>query len=47
MKDRKFILILIAITVIGLMATAAHAIYIAYAFERSSIIQLIAREVWW
>ena len=46
MSDKKFIRILIIVVVIGLILTAAHALYITHAYERSSIIQLIARELW-
>ena len=46
MSDRKFIRILIIIVLIGIIFTAAHAIYICYAYQNSSIIQFIARELW-
>lgn len=46
MSDRKFIRILIIIILIGIMITIAHAIYICHAYQNSSIIQFIARELW-
>ncbi|MBO5448101.1 MAG: hypothetical protein J5994_02120 [Ruminococcus sp.] len=46
MSDRKFIRILIIIILIGIIVTVAHAIYIYFAYQNSSIIQFIARELW-
>ncbi len=46
MSDRKFIRILIIIVLIGIMITVVHAIYICHAYQKSSIIQFIARELW-
>ena len=46
MSDRKFIRILIIIILIGIIITAAHSIYICYAYQHSSIIQFIAKELW-
>ena len=46
MTDRKFIRILIIVAVIGLVLTITHAVYIGYSYPRSSIIQFIARELW-
>ncbi|MDE6252870.1 MAG: hypothetical protein K2M78_09585 [Lachnospiraceae bacterium] len=46
MSDRKFIRILIIVILIGIIITAAHSIYIYYAYRNSSIIQFIARELW-
>ncbi|MBD5540720.1 MAG: hypothetical protein HDR00_05925 [Lachnospiraceae bacterium] len=46
MSDRKFIRILIVIVLMGIMITALHAIYICHAYQESSIIQFIARELW-
>ena len=46
MSDRKFIRILIIINLIGIIITVAHAIYICHAYQNSSIIQFIARELW-
>ena len=46
MSDYKFIRILIAIILIGTIITAVHSIYICYAYQNSSIIQFIARELW-
>ncbi len=47
MSDKKFIKILIAVIVVCLLITIAHAIYICYAYENSSIIQFISREKGW
>ncbi|MBP5431699.1 hypothetical protein [Ruminococcus sp.] len=46
MSDRRFIRILIAIVLIGLLLTAAHLIFIYHAYQNSSVIQFIARELW-
>jgi len=46
MNERKFIKILIAVILVGLVITAAHLIYIGFAYQNSSIIQFIARELW-
>lgn len=46
MSDRRFIRLLILIAVIGILVTAAHAVYICLAYQNSSIIQFIAREPW-
>lgn len=46
MRDRRFIRILLVIVLIGIMITAVHSIYICYAYQNSSIIQFIARELW-
>ena len=46
MSDRKFIRILIIIVLIGIMITVVHSIYICHAYQGSSIIQFIARELW-
>ena len=46
MSDRTFLRILIAVASAGMIATAAHCIYICLAYQNSSIIQFIARELW-
>jgi hypothetical protein len=46
MSDRKFIKILIIVALIGMIATIAHCVYIYFAYQNSSIIQFIARELW-
>lgn len=46
MSDRKFRIILNTIIVLGLLLTIAHAVYIYFAYQDSSIIQFIARESW-
>ena len=46
MSDRAFIRLLILVASVGMIATAAHCIYICFAYRDSSIIQFIARELW-
>ncbi len=46
MKERRFIKALIITVLIGLVITAVHLIYIYVAYQNSSIIQFIARELW-
>jgi len=46
MNDRKFIRMLIVVALTGMTVTIAHCIYICYAYQNSSIIQFIARELW-
>ncbi|MBO7473594.1 MAG: hypothetical protein J6U00_06270 [Ruminococcus sp.] len=46
MSDRRFIRMLIAVVLIGLLLTAAHLIFIYRAYQNSSVIQFIARELW-
>lgn len=46
MSRRRFYTILIIVAAIGLIATVAHCIYIYHAYQNSSIIQFIAREIW-
>lgn len=46
MSDSKFIRILIIVALLGLIATIAHCVYICFAYQNSSIIQFIARELW-
>ena len=46
MSNKTFKRILITECIIGIAITAAHAIYIYYAYQHSSIIQFIARELW-
>ena len=46
MKGRKYIKALIITVLIGLVITAVHLIYIYFAYQNSSIIQFIARELW-
>ena len=46
MSNKTFIRILIVISVVGVLLTAAHMAYIAYAYGNSSIIQFVAREYW-
>ena len=46
MSDRAFVRTLIIISLIGTAATVAHSIYIYFAYQNSSIIQFVAREIW-
>lgn len=46
MSDRTFIRLLVVIAVTGVLVTLAHAVYICFAYQNSSIIQFIARELW-
>ena len=46
MSRKKFFIILIAVLLVGTILTAAHMVYICKAYENSSIIQFVAREMW-
>ena len=46
MKRPSFGCILLAVTLILSLLTAAHALYIVRAYENASVIQFIAREMW-
>ena len=46
MSDKKFGIIIAAVTVAGVVITALHAAYIAYAYQQSSIIYFISKELW-
>lgn len=46
MSDKTFIKILIALCVIGLLLTLAHAAYIYFAYQNSSIIYFVSKEIW-
>lgn len=46
MSNRTFLRILITVVLIGMLATIAHCVYIYFAYQNSSIIQFIARELW-
>ncbi|MBO4327068.1 MAG: hypothetical protein J5950_07335 [Clostridia bacterium] len=46
MSDRRFQIILIVISVIGIIATLLHVIFAIMAYRNSSIIQFVAREYW-
>ncbi|MBR1862223.1 MAG: hypothetical protein IJ796_10280 [Lachnospiraceae bacterium] len=47
MKKSGFLKILVCIAVLGMLITVAHAVYIYHAYNYSSIIQFVAREMWW
>ena len=46
MSDRTFLRLWITVVLLGMLATIAHCIYIYFAYQNSSIIQFIARELW-
>lgn len=46
MKDRNFLKVLLIVTVLCVILTVAHAVYAVDAYDRSSIIEFIAREPW-
>lgn len=46
MKERTFLIILLAFIFICLAATVAHFIYAIYAYEHCSIIYFIGKELW-
>ncbi len=46
MSDKAFIKIILCIVVAGVIITALHAYYIYYAYEHSSIIYFISKELW-
>ena len=46
MKDKTFSILLCAVLLLGLLATAAHVLYAADAYQRWSIIYFIGEELW-
>lgn len=46
MKESAFYKLLIVITAVCLLLTAAHLCYAVYAYQHCSIIQFIAKEPW-
>lgn len=46
MKSHIFSKVLIAVVALCLVATVAHIIYAAVAYQHSSIIYFIAKELW-
>lgn len=46
MKDRIFTRLLIAVVAVCAALTAFHLIYTIYAYQHSSIIYFIAKELW-
>lgn len=46
MKYVTFRRLIIAVTVLCLVLTVAHVIYDVYAYQHSSIIYFIAKELW-
>ena len=46
MKERTFHIVLIAVLAVCVLATAAHLVYAIDAYQRCSIIQFIAKELW-
>jgi len=46
MTDRKFIILLGAVLLLCVIATACHIIYAADAYQSCSIIYFIGKELW-
>jgi hypothetical protein len=46
MKDRTFLIVLMAVLAVCVVLTAAHLAYAVYAYQHCSIIEFIARELW-
>ncbi|MBQ2759708.1 MAG: hypothetical protein IJE93_08060 [Clostridia bacterium] len=46
MKETVFRRLLVAVIVLGILITVAHLIYIIYAYQHSSIIYFISKELW-
>ena len=46
MKDRTFLIVLMAVLAVCVVLTAAHLAYAVYAYQLCSIIEFIARELW-
>ncbi|MBO7425068.1 MAG: hypothetical protein J6U23_05270 [Clostridiales bacterium] len=46
MSDKAFIRIFSIILILGFVATAAHLFYAYKAYENSSIIHFISKEIW-
>lgn len=46
MKDRTFLVVLMAVLAVCVVLTAAHLAYAVYAYQHCSIIEFIARELW-
>lgn len=47
MKERTFILLLAAVLAVCVLLSVLHAVYIYGAYEHASIIQFVAKEMWW
>lgn len=46
MKDKTFITVMLIVVFICVMLTVAHLIYGVYAYQHSSIIYFISKELW-
>ena len=46
MKNRTFTKVLIALIGVALLLTVIHLGYIVYAYQHSSIVYFIAKELW-
>ena len=46
MNDKAFIRLIVIVVAVMLLLTAAHVFYAIHAYEQSSIIQFVAREIW-
>lgn len=47
MKEKAFNIILLTCLVLCLVVTTFHVIWALYAYEHSSIIYFISKELWW
>ena len=46
MDETRYLKLLTAVVALGILLTLAHLCYAVYAYQHSSIIQFIARELW-
>ncbi len=46
MKNKTFLIVLCVVLGVCLAATIAHFIYLIYAYQHSSIIYFIGKELW-
>ncbi len=46
MKDRTFLITLLAVIGACLVLTVAHFLYVVYAYEHCSIIYFVGKELW-
>ena len=46
MSRKVFVRVILAVVIVCAVLTVAHAIYVMYAYEHSSIIYFISKEIW-
>ena len=46
MEDKRFLKVLIIVSILAILLTLSHCIYAYRAYENSSIIHLISQEIW-